>query len=79
MPVRCGNHHLSRTEHIRKSSGRDLRLVEIRRQVNVCGTDESPEIVIGNEAVEENHAMAHAKVFGEMFQTGPVSLTFARQ
>ena len=62
VPVGRGNHHLARSKDVGERAGGDLRRIQIGCQIDVGRADELREVLIGNEAVEENHVFADAEV-----------------
>src|SRR3982750_2678474 len=75
MPVRRGNHRLSGAEGISQRTGGDLRLVEVRRNIQIRCADELFEIVKVYELVIEDDVLIDIVLLGEDFKADPVSFT----
>ena len=80
VPVRRGNHHFARAKRISQRAGRGLRLVQIRREVQVRRADEFHQFVQFDEAVVKNDVFLDFPFFGQPFEAQPVGFAlFAQQ
>ena len=74
MPVGCGNDCLARAETVGKRAARDLRLVQIRRDINVGRAEKLQQLVLVHEAVEKDHVLFDAILLGKALEAEPVRL-----
>src|SRR5216683_6784909 len=72
VPVRCRNYHFARTKRIGWRARRDLRFVEVRRDVKVCSADELLQIFKFYEPVVEDDVLLEFVLFGKDFEAEPV-------
>ena len=77
MPVGGRDHRLAGTETISQRARGDLRLVEIRGQIDVGGTYEFAEFRIFHIPVHEHHIPLHSEVASELLERLAVALTIA--
>ena len=77
MPVGRRNHRLAGTETISQRARGDLRLVEIRGQIDVGGTYEFAEFRIFHIPVHEHHIPLHSEIASELLERLAVALTIA--
>ena len=79
MPVGRGHHGVARAERIGQRARSDLRLGQIRREINIRRADEPHQFLQFDEAVEKNDVFLHAQVLREPFQAQAVSFAFVAQ
>ena len=79
VPVRRGHHGVARAERVGQRAGGDLRLGQIRREINVRRADEPHQFLQLDEAIEEHDMLLHAEVFGQPLQAQAVGLALVAQ
>ncbi len=79
MPVGRGHHGVARAERIGQRARSDLRLGQIRREINVRRADEPHQFLQLDEAIEEHDVLLHAEIFGQPLQAQAVSLALVAQ
>ena len=79
VPVGRGHHGVARAERVGQRAGGDLRLGQIRREINVRRADEPHQFLQLDEAVEKHDVLLHAEVFRQPLQAQAVSLAFVAQ
>ena len=79
MPVGRRDDRLARTERIRKRPGNDLRLMPVRRDVDVRGADIFNHLFRADKTVLEDHLRFNSHFLRQSLQGFPVTLPFATQ
>ena len=79
MPVGRRQHRLAAAEGIGQRARRDLVFVEVRRDVDVGGADESEQFRHVDEAVVKDHVLRHAEIVGQLLELFPVAFALLTQ
>ena len=79
VPVRRGHHGFAAAVGVGQRAGGDLRLVEVRRDVDVAGGDELGELVELDEAVEEADVVVDAELGHTLLELEAVGVAVAAQ
>ena len=77
MPVGRGDNCLPCTKDVSQRAGSDLCLVQIRRHVDVCGTDEFLEVIKRDKAVVEDDVLFHTAIIRQSLQSETVTLALS--
>ena len=79
VPVRRGHHRLAGAERVCQRARRDLRFVQVRRDVKVRRADELLEILEVHKLVVEDDVLLDLVLLGQDFETQPVRFTVLAQ
>ena len=61
VPVGCGYHRLAHSKRIGERTGNNLRLIQVRSDINICRTDKLQQILVGNETIMKNDVVRNAE------------------
>ena len=79
VPVGRGNHRFARAKRVGQRARRDLRFVQVRRDVKVRRADELLQIFKVHELVVEDDVLLDLVLLGEHFEAQPVGFAVLAQ
>ena len=79
VPVRCGHHRFAGAKRVGQRARRDLRFVQVRRDVKVRRADELLEVLKIHELVVEDDVLVDFVLLGENLEAEPVSFAVLPQ
>ena len=75
MPVWCRYHGFAHTQCISERTGNNLRLIQVRRDVNISCANKFQQILIRHKVIVKNNMVLNTQFFGAQVKPKSVILS----